>query len=294
VKTKPFNIVIEPNFNYSFLIKHCKDPNLFVPLHYHYNYELMAILHGEGTRFIGDNIESFSAGDLVLVGKELPHVWLNHKEYYEGREDLYSEIIVLNFDDQQPGFEFLRLNEFRHIRKMLSLASQGILFYGKTQRVTFSLLRNMVLLKDADRFIALLRLLNFLSRSHEYRLICSSALRQRREEEDNERLSKVYQYINLHFNEDISEEKVAAHIGMNPSSFSRYFKARTYKNFSAFLNEVRISRAASMILENKLPVAEIAYLCGYKTLSNFNRQFKKIMHKTPVEYRQSYYNQIEK
>ena len=58
MKAKPFNIIIDPNFNHSFMIKHCKDPNLFVPLHYHHNFEIMAILHGEGTRFVGDKIEA--------------------------------------------------------------------------------------------------------------------------------------------------------------------------------------------------------------------------------------------
>ncbi len=294
MKTKAFNIIVDPNFDHSFLIKHCKDPQLFVPLHFHQNFEIMAILQGEGTRFVGTKIETFGPGDLVLIGKETPHVWFNSKEYNEGNKDLCSEIIVLNFDDQHPGFEFFKLPEFRNVRNLLTLASRGIRFTGQTQRTAFSLLKKMETLKDANRFIALLNLLNFLAASNDNEILCNESYQPIKSDPDPERISKIYQYVYSNYNNDLSEKMVADHIGMNTSSFSRYFKTKTYKNFSTFLNEVRVSQSAKMILEDKLPISEIAYLCGYSSISNFNRQFKKAMKRSPLEYKKKYYSEIAK
>ncbi|MCB0841233.1 MAG: helix-turn-helix transcriptional regulator, partial [Bacteroidetes bacterium] len=63
-----------------------------------------------------------------------------------------------------------------------------------------------------------------------------------------------------------------------------YFKKNTAKTFSQFLNEIRIGHACKLLTEENYPVAEVAYLCGFKNISNFNRRFKDIMGYTPTEY----------
>ena len=77
---------------------------------------------------------------------------------------------------------------------------------------------------------------------------------------------------------------------LTPQSFCRFFKKRTGKSFVEYLNEIRISAACSYLLDTDWPVSEIAYNCGYKTVSNFNKLFKTITGLSPKAYRETAYN----
>jgi AraC-like DNA-binding protein len=101
-------------------------------------------------------------------------------------------------------------------------------------------------------------------------------------------MSDVYNYIMLNFKKNIMLEEVAEIASMSPTSFSRYFKARTNKPFSSFVSELRIGYACKQLMEDKNTIAQVCFDCGFNTLSNFNKQFKEQMHKTPFEYRKEY------
>ena len=69
------------------------------------------------------------------------------------------------------------------------------------------------------------------------------------------------------------------------NSFCRYFKSKIKKTFSDFLIEIRIEHARKLLAETDMPVAKICFECGYNCFSNFNKQFKTITNRTPIEYR---------
>jgi len=54
------------------------------------------------------------------------------------------------------------------------------------------------------------------------------------------------------------------------------------------VKNIRISIAAKMLAETDKQISQICYECGYNNLANFNHYFKKVMGKTPTEYRKDF------
>jgi AraC-like DNA-binding protein len=71
---------------------------------------------------------------------------------------------------------------------------------------------------------------------------------------------------------------------MTESSFCRYFKSRTLKSFTKFLNEVRISYACKLLNNDGYSISDACFESGFTNLSYFNRQFKTVMKMSPKSY----------
>ena len=98
----------------------------------------------------------------------------------------------------------------------------------------------------------------------------------------------VHDYVLNHFPEELSLETVADLAGMTAPAFCRYFKARANKTFSEFVSEVRIGHACKLLMNTPLSITQVSYESGFRTLSNFNRQFKDITGLTPSGYVKTY------
>ena len=99
---------------------------------------------------------------------------------------------------------------------------------------------------------------------------------------------KVKNYIKAHINDNLRLEKLANLAGMTPTAFSRYFKAHTGKNLSDYIVDIRLGQAARQLVDTTDSVSEICYSCGFNTLSNFNRLFRKRKGCNPTEFREKY------
>ena len=89
--------------------------------------------------------------------------------------------------------------------------------------------------------------------------------------------------ITEHYTEDVSIEKLAEELGVSASYLSRKFKEATGQTFGALLASRRIE-AAMELLSGDLKVYEVAERVGFHDYKNFCVVFKKLLHKTPMEY----------
>jgi len=269
----------------SFLIRDMIVPYFSNPYHFHPELELTYVSRGTGTRYIGDHIESFSEGDLVLVGSNLPHVWKNDKIYYEGDPYLKSRAIVIQFREDFLGERVLELPEMKKIKKMILNSSQGLKIQDKNKQKIASLMHAMVDQSGAEKIINLLFLLNIIAESKEVKILSSRAFSIDSTQVGLERINTVFAYIFENFSEEISLKQISDIANMSPTAFCRYFKAHTNKTFSSFMIETRIHHSCKLIINENKIFSDISFESGFNNLSYFTKLFKKIIGMTPSEYR---------
>lgn len=270
--------------NSSFMVTHHLEPHFLKVWHYHPELELVLSLKSTGTRFVGDSIKKFEEGDVVLIGKNLPHMWLNDDVYFQKDSDLWAEDIVIHFNRDFLGNGFLEINEMRPIAALLQRSRYGIKFIDLPNKLVRDLLKINQLEAGFKRTMKFTKLLYRLAQHKTFELLSTEGFVQSFKKNQNEQLDKTYEYIFENFARPISLTDVAAVANMNPSAFSRFFKRVNRKTFSSYLNEVRIGYACKRLMENKSTISAICYESGFNTISNFNRQFKTIKQMSPSEY----------
>lgn len=255
------------------------------PFHFHPEMELVYITKSYGKRIIGDCIEPFSEGDMVFIGSNLPHVWMNDEIFRKEHSNLKAEAIILYFDRTifNPGF--YEMEEAIKITELFQNANRGIRITGETRYLIGQKLKNLLHQQDFEKVIGTLEILNILSKSREISFVTSDGYNPKLKHSETDRLAKVYKYVQDHFSENINLTIIAEIANLTPQSFCRLFKKRTGKHFVEYLNEVRIASACKYLLDTDWSISEIAYHCGYKTVSNFNKLFKNITSSSPKLYR---------
>lgn len=270
------------------VVKHLLDPYFDPNWHSHTEYQLFTVLQGSGTRFVGDNISPFEAGEVVLTGPNLPHLWRSDESYFAKNEAQATAGIVVYFHEEIFGETFWDRKEAQKIRHLLRLSRRGILIRGRFAERIIELKKSMLLAEGFRLVLVLMEILHLLSEAKELEPIASIGYEPTLRPKDTEKLNRVQSYIFEHFKSGLNLKEAANIANMSPSAFSRYFKQRTHKKFSDFVSEVRIGHACKLLLQDQWTIATVAYECGFNTLSNFNKQFKSIAGKSPREYRQAY------
>ena len=256
--------------------------------HYHPELELHYLIKGEGVRFIGDNISNFSDGEILLLGENLPHKWHCREQ---ASQDIFQdgvEAIVLHFSSNFMGNEMLLLPEARRLPLLFEKAKKGMVITNETRDKLIPLIEAASKAENLDRLIALLSILKILSETKDYYQITREQSFYKSDKYETERLNVVYNYTLANFSEPITLEKIAAISNLTTTSFCRYFKLMTKKTYYDFLTEIRISHACAFLIEDKISIEQIADKCGFYNISNFYRQFKKIIGVTPLTYKRNF------
>ena len=272
-----FDVLIEDNFNFY--------PNW----HYHPQYEIMLILESTGTRYVGDSITSFQAGDITIIGSNIPHLFRNDVEYFDRTTNHKSKAIVLYFSNDFVNGDFFNFREMKVIGRLLDLSKRGILIQGRTKSEIAERLNKIVTEDGAVRLIDFIALLYYIASESEYKILSSIDFANRINNENLTKINKVFDYILNNFRGNISLEDVSKIANMSVANFCKYFKSHTNKTLVTFLNEIRIGYACRLLIEKKdLSISEICFECGFNNLTNFNIQFKKYKKMTPRSYRELY------
>ena len=274
----------------SFSIRHDYLPYFYNQYHYHPEVELLFIQEGTGTQFVGDSIQRFEGGDLLLIGSDCPHYLRSDNKYFSGDPNLYVSALVIHFNPFIFGKDFLALLENRHIDQLLEKSKKGLRILGSLKSEVTEIMKKMIISDKGNMMLALYTLLDLLACSNEYELLGTRIMEGDHNDKETERINAIYTYAAKHFKRKISIDEIAGVAHLSANSFCRYFKNKTKKNFSHFLNEIRVEYACKKIRENQLQVTQVGYEAGFNNFVNFNNAFKKITGKTPTQYAKQFSN----
>lgn len=252
------------------------------PLHWHTDFEINYILQGCATFICGDEKFVSDVGDIIITPPNMLHAIYplpDQTQYYN----------TLVFNPEMLGASSNDRCSFECIRPIISGKFQVNVRitkehpdYMELQHIIENIMscakknssRNDMLMKSE-----LLRLFWFLENTGDIAPVENDSASL------NEVLRPAIEYINANFRENMTVEHLASLTNLSKSYFMSRFKKAIGIGAIEYLTQLRIKYACDALLSTDKSAAEIAFDCGFCNLSNFNRQFKKIVGCTPREYR---------
>lgn len=269
MKVLPFKILKTREQN--LLFQEDRNMILYELLHQHEEIQISLIEKGAGNLLVGDTFTSFQEGDIIVFGKNLPHVL---------KSDELCSMVSIFFTKECFGKDFFNLPDLEEISSFLDESDKGILVCSNHDKIK-KLFAEFAEASKLNRFQLFLNILEVINNS-EKKQLSSFLYNKELSLNEGKRMSLVFDYLMKNVDKEVSLQEVAAVAAMSKNAFCRYFKQRTNKTFFQFLIEIRIERACGLLIKNPdLSITEVSELCGFKNLSNFNRKFKEIKSVSP-------------
>lgn len=282
---KPFYTKATTHFDNSFTIRYDERDHFYPHWHYHDEYELVYVHTSKGIRYVGDSISPYSPGDLVLLGSKLPHIWINKISEQDDIPEKASATII-HFQSRFVQNGFFELPMMKKMKNLFDRSTKGIRFIDFPNIDIF--LNNIHDTAASKRIISVLELLAELSSHTKQEYLSSTGYHQVVSAQHNDRLSKIHNYLAVHFKEKIQLKTLAGLANMTLPAFCTYFKNKTTKTVFTYINDLRVGYSSKLLLETGLTIDQIAYQSGYNNTTFYNRKFKAKMGVTPKEYRKKY------
>ena len=269
MKVLPFKILKTREQN--LLFQEDRDMILYELLHQHEEVQISIIEKGSGNLLVGDAFTSFNEGDVIVFGKNLPHVLKSEEP---------CSMISIFFTKECFGKDFFELPDLEDISSFLAQSDKGLLVSSNLEKIK-KLFIEFGEASKLKRFQLFLNILDEISKS-EKKQLSSFLYNKELTLNEGKRMSMVFDYLMKNVEKEVSLQEVANVAAMSKNAFCRYFKQRTNKTFFQFIIEIRIERACGLLIKNPdLSITEVSELCGFKNLSNFNRKFKEIKLMSP-------------
>lgn len=250
------------------------------PLHKHDYFEVLFFISGHVDYEVNNRVYSLQHHDILIIHPQhlhQPHI-LTSKEDYERivlwisksylqqlcEEDAdVAKCIIKNHPENEPCLVRPQSELQTNLRDLFfDLTKPSI--YEKSGQLSKKKIRHLI------------RVISTLPKPREYRLQVDNP--------DQLLIKKILQYLDEHFNENLSLDAIASRFFINKFHFVHQFTDRVGISPYRYIMQKRLNHAADLLLQGH-KTKEIALICGFKDYANFYRAFKSSFKKSPSEYK---------
>lgn len=253
--------------------------------HKHEDYQLRLIVKGAGVCMVGECIVEYKKGDILFVGRNVPHCSSLYE--YTSSGETPSESEVLQFHPDLFPVKIHELPDFLYISNILLKSQNGLVFRSLALSKKVGLLIDeMRLAEGIEKVNCLFRMLEILGKSKHGALISESQFDAKNTFcESYESLQKVYDYLYRNMKKEVTLEDISQYVNLNPAALCRAFKSKTRMTIFQFLNKIRIENVCKLLVYSDLSISQVAYESGFNNMAYFNRRFRESTNMSPSEYR---------
>ena len=177
------------------------------PWHFHSQYEIIYVKKSCGRCFVGDCIERFSEGDVVLFGPSLPHYMRSDDAYHGDNPRLRVQGTIIQFEENFMQYSFDHYPQFHQIRVLLKEARRGVVFHTADAGPVRDMVSAFPELKGFGQITGLLDLLQALAVSVPRRMLASPCYYEKFPTAGNKRIDKIISFINSNYTRSLKDRK---------------------------------------------------------------------------------------
>lgn len=261
-------------------------------IHSHDFIEIAYVGSGKGYHLVGGKSYPVAKGDLFIINTNVPHRFIAHP-------DPSSGLMIFNciFIPEFIHFSLLNTSDFKDIANSILFNSffledgpvitlhlhgteQAVIeeYFKEMQQEYFNTPKGYVNILRSLLIQMLTKIFRFLETESSH---CGKIIHHK-----TEIINEAINFLKSNYGSyELNINETAVRTFLSPSYFSKLFKEVTGRNFSEYLQDIRISAACNLLRNTEKKVIEIMADVGFKDMKHFNRLFKKIIGKTPSEYR---------
>lgn len=256
--------------------------------HWHDFLEITYVKKGMGRYFVSGNIYEMKPKDIIIFNNSELHAW----EAYEGQA---MEVMVVIFSPALLWSGEKYLSNYDYIKPFYNMNTNFDNRLDLNNEYTNNIYEFLLTIEEEYKNkpegyrlmikAKLLETMTYLVRYFQDNKKTVEVIKEK--EKSLKRLEKVLNFINTNYTNQITLQDLSKLAGMNPNYFSTFFNSTMGFSFTQYISTLRINRAEFLVNSSELPFIEIAFECGFNSLSNFNRVFKLERGIAPSELRRN-------
>lgn len=263
-------------------------------LHRHNEVQLTWVIQGEGTLVVDNRMHAFHGNQIFWIAANQSHVFKSDPSYFEVNSNKHTHAIDIFFSCDSKLGSFFSIPEVKHLKNFIEQNSGGFQIPEKHIKEVSEKMIRVHGTSGVEQFLYFIDLLKFIASCDSMDPLAAETQSASYDDTEGIRIASIYNYVMQNYKQPITLEEVSRLAYMTPQAFCRYFKKHTHNTLVSFVNQVRVNEACKKLVDkNYDSIASVAYNSGFNSITNFNRVFKSIVKKSPKEYIDNYYQNIE-